>query len=75
MSAIDHLFEANRAWSERMRADDPAFFERLAKAQAPEYLWIGCADSRVPARGVRFIIAPLKQRAVAEPLAAAFVFC
>lgn len=52
MSAIDHLFEANRAWSERMRADDPAFFERLAKAQAPEYLWIGCSDSRVPANQI-----------------------
>jgi carbonic anhydrase len=52
MSAIDDLFEANRAWSERMRADDPAFFERLAKAQAPEYLWIGCSDSRVPANQI-----------------------
>ena len=52
MSAIDDLFEANRAWSERMRGDDPAFFERLAKAQAPEYLWIGCSDSRVPANQI-----------------------
>lgn len=52
MSSIDHLFTANRAWSETMRAGDPAFFEKLAKAQAPEYLWIGCSDSRVPANQI-----------------------
>ena len=52
MSTIDHLFEANREWSERMRANDPAFFERLSKVQAPEYLWIGCSDSRVPANQI-----------------------
>lgn len=52
MSTIDHLFEANRNWSERIRADDPEFFERLAKVQAPGYLWIGCSDSRVPANQI-----------------------
>ncbi|HKY02500.1 MAG TPA: carbonate dehydratase [Burkholderiales bacterium] len=49
MTTLDHLFENNRAWAQRMRASDPQFFERLAHLQAPEYLWIGCADSRVPA--------------------------
>jgi carbonic anhydrase len=49
MTSIDHLFKRNRAWAERMRAKDPNFFEHLAHLQAPEYLWIGCADSRVPA--------------------------
>lgn len=48
----DQLFEANRKWAERMRADDPQFFERLATLQSPEYLWIGCSDSRVPANQI-----------------------
>ncbi|WP_018410238.1 carbonate dehydratase [Methyloversatilis thermotolerans] len=50
--STDHLFEANRRWAERMRADDPLFFERLATLQSPEYLWIGCSDSRVPANQI-----------------------
>ncbi|WP_018228759.1 carbonate dehydratase [Methyloversatilis universalis] len=48
----DQLFEANRLWADRMRADDPQFFERLATLQSPEYLWIGCSDSRVPANQI-----------------------
>lgn len=46
------LLETNRRWSERRRADDPGFFERLSRQQAPEYLWIGCSDSRVPANEI-----------------------
>jgi carbonic anhydrase len=46
------LFDNNRAWSARMTADDPEFFTRLAEQQAPEYLWIGCSDSRVPANEI-----------------------
>jgi carbonic anhydrase len=46
------LFERNRAWAARMRQDDPAFFEKLAHGQAPKWLWIGCADSRVPANEI-----------------------
>jgi carbonic anhydrase len=46
------LFERNRAWAARMREDDPAFFEKLAQGQAPKWLWIGCADSRVPANEI-----------------------
>ncbi|MFN0129113.1 MAG: carbonate dehydratase [Verrucomicrobiales bacterium] len=44
--------ETNRRWSEQRRADDPGFFERLSRQQAPEYLWIGCSDSRVPANEI-----------------------
>ncbi len=42
----------NRAWAARMVAADPGFFRRLAQQQAPEYLWIGCSDSRVPANTI-----------------------
>ena len=52
MKAINELFENNRNWSERIRAEDPAFFQRLANQQSPEYLWIGCSDSRVPANQI-----------------------
>jgi carbonic anhydrase len=50
--SIENLFENNRAWSERMRAGDPEFFSRLVMQQSPEYLWIGCSDSRVPANQI-----------------------
>jgi carbonic anhydrase len=43
------LFERNRAWAATMVAEDPNFFKALSEQQAPEYLWIGCSDSRVPA--------------------------
>jgi len=49
---IDRLKANNRAWSEGKRAADPGFFKRLASQQAPEYLWIGCSDSRVPANEI-----------------------
>ncbi|MBW7901924.1 MAG: carbonate dehydratase [Rhodocyclaceae bacterium] len=52
MSGLQHLFENNRAWSEAIRKDDPDFFQRLSRLQAPEYLWIGCSDSRVPANQI-----------------------
>ncbi len=52
MSLLDDLFAANRKWAESVRRDDPEFFERLAKQQTPEYLWIGCSDSRVPANQI-----------------------
>ena len=51
-SSLDHLFEQNRIWSERIRSEDPEFFDRLATLQNPEYLWIGCSDSRVPANQI-----------------------
>ena len=43
------LFEKNQQWVESVRNSDPEFFKRLAEQQSPEYLWIGCSDSRVPA--------------------------
>jgi carbonic anhydrase len=46
------LFDNNRAWAARVTAADPQFFPRLAARQAPEYLWIGCSDSRVPANEI-----------------------
>ena len=52
MSSLAHLFENNRAWSERLRRTDPEFFSRLSRQQRPRYLWIGCSDSRVPANEI-----------------------
>ncbi len=52
MKSLSHLFENNRAWSERLRRNDPEFFGRLSRQQRPQYLWIGCADSRVPANEI-----------------------
>ncbi|WP_050028509.1 carbonate dehydratase [Verrucomicrobium sp. BvORR034] len=46
------LLAQNRLWSDARRAEDPEFFSRLVAQQAPEYLWIGCADSRVPANEI-----------------------
>jgi carbonic anhydrase len=52
LRSLGHLFENNRAWAEAMQRSDPAFFTKLAQQQAPEYLWIGCSDSRVPANQI-----------------------
>ncbi len=52
MARLDDLLDRNRAWSDRVNADDPEFFLRLSQQQAPKYLWIGCSDSRVPANQV-----------------------
>ena len=52
MAGLDELLERNRAWAAATVADDPGFFAALAKRQSPEYLWIGCADSRVPANEI-----------------------
>src|SRR5271154_6112272 len=49
---LDHLIANNRRWAERKVAADPGFFQRLVGQQAPDYLWIGCSDSRVPAREI-----------------------
>jgi carbonic anhydrase len=49
---LDHLKANNRAWATRMVAADAGFFKRLEGQQAPEYLWIGCSDSRVPANEI-----------------------
>jgi carbonic anhydrase len=49
---LDDLKANNRAWAERMVARDPDFFKRLERQQGPQYLWIGCSDSRVPANEI-----------------------
>src|SRR5215471_6278187 len=52
LSMLDHLKDKNRAWAARKIAADAGFFKRLEAQQAPEYLWIGCSDSRVPANEI-----------------------
>jgi len=52
MRSLSRLFDNNRAWAERVLRSDPDFFTGLAQQQSPEYLWIGCADSRVPANQI-----------------------
>jgi len=52
MPKTDRLLANNRAWSAQVHADDPTFFSQLAHQQSPEYLWIGCSDSRVPANEI-----------------------
>ena len=52
MVSVDHLFENNRRWSRAITARDPQFFDTLSRQQSPKYLWIGCADSRVPANEI-----------------------
>ena len=52
MRYLRHLFTNNRNWADAITRDDPEFFARLAKQQAPQYLWIGCSDSRVPANQI-----------------------
>lgn len=52
MKNLTYLLEKNRAWAESVRAENPDFFRELSKQQSPEYLWIGCSDSRVPANQI-----------------------
>ena len=52
MCSLDGLFANNRAWVNQRVDADPEFFTRLARQQSPKYLWIGCADSRVPANEI-----------------------
>ena len=52
MSDLSHLLANNRAWASRMERAQPGFFQGLASQQQPKYLWIGCADSRVPANEI-----------------------
>lgn len=52
MRKLAHLFQRNEQWAANVTAADPEFFARLSRQQSPEYLWIGCADSRVPANQI-----------------------
>jgi carbonic anhydrase len=52
MTDLTHLFQRNRTWAEAIHRQEPEFFLKLAQQQSPRYLWIGCADSRVPANEI-----------------------
>lgn len=52
MPDLKHLFENNRNWAKKIEENDPGFFKKLSRQQNPEYLWIGCSDSRVPANEI-----------------------
>ncbi len=52
MRVLKHVLDNNRAWADGVREADPDFFQRLSRQQSPEYLWIGCSDSRVPANQI-----------------------
>jgi carbonic anhydrase len=52
MDNLNHLFANNRAWAHKIRREDPDFFSKLSAQQTPNYLWIGCSDSRVPANEI-----------------------
>jgi carbonic anhydrase len=52
MKILNNLLDNNRTWAEKVKESDPEFFSRLSKQQKPEYLWIGCSDSRVPANQI-----------------------
>src|SRR6201986_4826462 len=52
MKTLADLFEKNKAWARRITQQDPDFFSKLSRQQAPRYLWIGCSDSRVPANEI-----------------------
>jgi carbonic anhydrase len=52
MAELNHLLANNRAWAQSLRERDPDFFTRIAAVQNPQYLWIGCSDSRVPANQI-----------------------
>ena len=52
MRELNTLFDKNKRWAEKVRADRPDFFRNLSRQQKPEYLWIGCSDSRVPANEI-----------------------
>jgi carbonic anhydrase len=52
MRILSKLIESNRAWAEKITEQEPDFFQKLSEQQSPEYLWIGCSDSRVPANQI-----------------------
>lgn len=52
MRNLQKLFQNNQAWSQNLQRQDPEFFSNLCRQQAPEFLWIGCSDSRVPANQI-----------------------
>jgi carbonic anhydrase len=54
MNEIEIVLRGNREWSRYMTEKEPDFFQKLARQQTPDFLWIGCSDSRVPANQIVF---------------------
>jgi carbonic anhydrase len=52
MNSFEKLLLQNKAWALETQSEDPGYFDRLSKGQSPEFLWIGCSDSRVPANQI-----------------------
>jgi carbonic anhydrase len=52
MEKLDHLFDNNRRWASAIKAQNDGFFDKLSNQQSPEFLWIGCSDSRVPSNQI-----------------------
>jgi carbonic anhydrase len=52
MRILKNLFDSNRKWAKKIKETDPDFFAKLSRQQNPEYLWIGCSDSRVPSNQI-----------------------
>ena len=52
MRDLDHLLENNQTWANKIKDQNPAFFQALSEQQSPKYLWVGCSDSRVPANDI-----------------------
>ncbi len=52
MSKPEDLLKFNQQWADAMKAEDPGYFDRLSEQQTPEYLWIGCSDSRIAANQI-----------------------
>lgn len=52
MTDLHHLLENNKAWARKIKEQEPEFFQSLSKQQSPNYLWVGCSDSRVPANEI-----------------------
>ena len=52
MRILKHIFENNKEWASGIKKEDPEFFQKLSRQQSPEYMWIGCSDSRVPANQI-----------------------
>ncbi len=68
MKLLNDLFTNNREWAERIKAEDPAFFATLSAQQAPEYLWIGCSDSRVPANQLMGLLPGTSSSTATSPI-------
>ena len=74
MKTLQHLIERNLAWAKAIKDEDPEFFSRLSTQQAPEYLWIGCSDSRVPANRIGYSVLSVGQLKIMQEIITLTVF-